>query len=220
MFPARHAEQSGRISMTGLVQAAASFESRDARLWCGIRSRCSMRASMAARQALPANMILAPRRLTGPAWIHASASPAAARTIQAAHMTCSVSSATHTGGRSHATHARSHPNTPARRHILAAKPPAELRRQERAPRRLAVVHKPGLHRPAVPCTPVSVLIRNTPLDRRVCFRWKRQRNSLSYFFQNLAVVICLGLLSQAPLAFEVATQSCRWPQNAYRFLVH
>jgi hypothetical protein len=33
-----------------------------------------MRASrMAARQALPANMILAPRRLTGPAWIHASA---------------------------------------------------------------------------------------------------------------------------------------------------
>jgi hypothetical protein len=66
----------------------------------------------------------------------------------------------HTGGRSHATHARSHPNTLARRHILAAKqwaaakPPAlrnsptplELHRQELAPRRLAVAYKPGLHR--------------------------------------------------------------------------
>ena len=57
----------------------------------------------------------------------------------------------HTGGRSRATHACSRPNTLARRHILAAKPralrnsgaPVELRRQERAPRRLAVVHKPG-----------------------------------------------------------------------------
>jgi len=74
-----------------------------------------------------------------------------------------VFSATHTCGRSRATHARSHPNTPGRRHILAAKPralrnsptPLELRRQEPAPRRLAVLYKPGLHRPAVPCTPVG-----------------------------------------------------------------
>jgi hypothetical protein len=66
-------------------------------------------------------------------------------------------------GRSRATHARSHPNTPGRRHILAAKPlalcnsptPLELRRQEPAPHRLAVLYKPGLHRPAVPRTPVG-----------------------------------------------------------------
>jgi len=66
-------------------------------------------------------------------------------------------------GRSRATHARSHPNTLGRRHILAAKPralrnsptPLGLRRQELAPRRLAVLYKPGLHRPAVPCTPVG-----------------------------------------------------------------
>jgi hypothetical protein len=58
-----------------------------------------------------------------------------------------VFSATYTGGRNRATHARSHPNTLARRHILAAKPralrnsgaPMELRRQEPAPRRLAVL---------------------------------------------------------------------------------
>jgi hypothetical protein len=75
-----------------------------------------------------------------------------------------VFSATHTGGRSRATHARSQPNTLGRRHILAAKPqalrnsgaPMELRRQEPAPRRLAVLYKPGLHRPAVPCTPVGM----------------------------------------------------------------
>jgi hypothetical protein len=74
-----------------------------------------------------------------------------------------VFSATHTGGRSRATHARSHPNIPGRRHILAAKPlalcnsptPLELRRQEPAPHRLAVLYKPGLHRPAVPRTPVG-----------------------------------------------------------------
>ena len=33
--------------------------------------------------------------------------------------------------------------------------PLELHRQELAPRRLAVLDKPGLHRPAVPCTPVG-----------------------------------------------------------------
>ena len=82
-------------------------------------------------------------------------------------------SATHTGGRSRANHARSHPNTRARRHILAAKPralrnsptplalrnsptPLEPCRQEPAPRRLPGVYKPGLHRPAVPCTPVGL----------------------------------------------------------------
>jgi hypothetical protein len=63
-----------------------------------------------------------------------------------------VFSATHTGGHSRATHARSHPNTPGRKHILVAKPlelrrqeraPLELRRQERAPRRLAALYKPG-----------------------------------------------------------------------------
>jgi hypothetical protein len=60
-----------------------------------------------------------------------------------------------TGDRSRATHARSHPSNLARRHILAAKPraaakprglrnngaPMELRRQEPAPRRLAVLYK-------------------------------------------------------------------------------
>jgi hypothetical protein len=71
-----------------------------------------------------------------------------------------LTATSHTGGRSRATHARSHPNTLARRHILAAKQwaaakpqalrnsptPLELHRQELAPRRLAVAYKPGLHR--------------------------------------------------------------------------
>jgi len=70
-----------------------------------------------------------------------------------------------TGDRTRATHARNHANTLVRRHILAAKPralcrqepaPLELRRQEPAPRRLAVLYKLGLHRPAVQRRPVGV----------------------------------------------------------------
>jgi hypothetical protein len=77
-----------------------------------------------------------------------------------------------TGDRSRATHARSRPNNPAHRHISAAKlraldrqePATELRRQapamglhrqEPAPRRLAVLYKPGPHRPAVQRRPVE-----------------------------------------------------------------
>ena len=71
-----------------------------------------------------------------------------------------LSATSHIGGRSRATHARSHPNTLARRHTFAAKQwaaakrpalrnsptPQELHRQELAQRRLAVVYKPELHR--------------------------------------------------------------------------
>jgi hypothetical protein len=91
-------------------------------------------------------------RNTPAAWISTS--------LQASDV---FSATQHIGGRSRATPARSHPNTPARGHILAAKPralrnsgvPMELRRQEPAPRRLAALYKPGLHRPAVPCTPLG-----------------------------------------------------------------
>jgi hypothetical protein len=84
----------------------------------------------------------------------------------------------HTGDRSHATHARSHPNTRARRHIWAAKQRAlhskELRRQEPALRRLSVVHKPGLHRPVAPCTPVGLpelrTRRQVPPNQRPALR--------------------------------------------------
>jgi hypothetical protein len=63
-----------------------------------------------------------------------------------------VFSATHICGRSsRATHARSHPNIRAHRHILVSKPralPLERGRQEPAPRRLTVVDRPELHKPA------------------------------------------------------------------------
>jgi hypothetical protein len=88
---------------------------------------------------------------------------------------CQLFSAT-TGDRSRATHARSHPSSLARSHILAAKPraaakprglrnngaPMELRRQAPAPRRLAVLYKPGLHRQAVPRRPVGAPALRTP----------------------------------------------------------
>jgi hypothetical protein len=77
------------------------------------------------------------------------------------------------GDRSRANHAHSYPNNPVRRHILAAKlraprgpeptmelrrqgPATALRRQEPARCRLAALHKPGLHRPAVLRKPVEV----------------------------------------------------------------
>jgi hypothetical protein len=82
----------------------------------------------------------------------------------------SVFSAIRTCGRNRAIHARIRPSTRARRHILAAirwvllvvgrtragrnsPDPLELCRQEPAPRRLALVDKPGLHKLAVPGKP-------------------------------------------------------------------
>jgi hypothetical protein len=78
-----------------------------------------------------------------------------------------------------ATHARSRPNTPVHRHILAVKPRVlrnsgalmELRRQEPAPRRLEVLYKPGLHRPAVPCMPVGVPAQVPANQNRRPMRW-------------------------------------------------
>jgi hypothetical protein len=112
------------------------------------------------------------------------------------------------GGRSRATHARSHPNTPGRRHILAAKPralrnsrtPMELRRQEPAPRRLAVLYKPELHRPAVPCTPVGAPAlrthRQVPsvLRSRRPMRWplkmpKRLRRERELYSSPISLVV-------------------------------
>ena len=88
--------------------------------------------------------------------------------------------ATHTCGRSRATHA---PNTWVRRHKMAAKlralrkqgvvAPTELRKPEPAPRRLAELYKPGLRRPAVlrtqavPCTPAGAPERGLLPHRQV-----------------------------------------------------
>jgi hypothetical protein len=93
--------------------------------------------------------------------------------------------------RSRAIHAYSHPNNPARRHILAAKlraprgpeptmelrrqgPAAALRRQEPARCRLAALYKPGLHRLAVLRKPVEVPapeLRVPLLPSRQPMRW-------------------------------------------------
>jgi hypothetical protein len=113
-----------------------------------------------------------------------------------------VFSATHTDGRSRATHARSHPNTPVHRHILAVKPRVlrnsgalmELRRQEPAPRRLEVLYKPGLHRPAVPCTPVGVPAQVPANQNRRPMRWplkmpKRLRRERELYSSPISLVV-------------------------------